>query len=86
MKILLREELRTLMEKPGGPAASIYMPTQRGPDTLQGPVRLDNLLRQAEQQLVKAGLRAVEARRWLQPARDLERDAEFWRGQADGLA
>jgi hypothetical protein len=52
----------------------------------QDPIRLKNLLGRAEERLIESGLRAVEARALLAPARRLIDDASFWRSQADGLA
>ena len=55
--------LRDLMDKKPGLCVSIYAPTHRsGPEVQQGPIRLKNLLKRAEEQLVEGGLRAPEAR------------------------
>lgn len=87
MKVLDRRELKGLAEGRKGPCVSIFMPTHRkGPETQQGPIRLKNLLREAEQQLVKLEVRPVEARNWLAPAAALLEDFHFWQHQSDGLA
>jgi len=86
MKILSREELGTLMQSLGEPAVSIYMPTHRTGDIEQDPIRLKNLLREAEGQLVDYGLRVPDARSLLEPARQLLPDLHFWQHQGDGLA
>ena len=63
------------------------MPTHRaGRETRQNPIRLKNLLREAETQLLGEGLRSSEAEALLAPMESLLRDAHFWRHQSDGLA
>ncbi|MFO7772622.1 MAG: hypothetical protein R6V59_01530 [Dehalococcoidia bacterium] len=86
MRILSREDLAALMQDPGNPAVSIYMPTHRAGDIEQDPIRLKNLLREAESQLVDYGLRTADARSLLEPARQLLPDSHFWNYQDDGLA
>lgn len=87
MDILPRNELQLLMEEQGSPCVSIYLPMYRAfPDTQQNPVRLKNLLREAEERLVEDGLRGEEAREILKPAQLLLDDAVFWQYPSDGLA
>jgi hypothetical protein len=87
MNLLSKKELKTLIEKPGGWCVSIYMPTHRVfPETKQDPIRLKNLLREAEERLKTAGLRSQEAKKLLKPAKTLIKDGLFWQYQADGLA
>jgi hypothetical protein len=70
------------------------MPTHRaGPETQQDPIRLKNLIGQAEERLLAAdhsrdqrGLRAPEAKARLEPASRLIQDSIFWQRQSDGLA
>jgi hypothetical protein len=87
MALLSKSELRTLLEHQDGWCVSIYMPTHRaGPDIQQDPIRLKNLLSEAEERLTEAGVRAAEARALLAPAQELADLSVFWRHQADGLA
>jgi hypothetical protein len=87
MTLLSKEELRTLVADHPGPCVSIYMPTHRsGEGTRQDPIRFRNLLRKAEEELIQSGLRTVDARTLLQPARELEGYSPFWRHMSDGLA
>ena len=86
MKNLSNEELRLLMQTPGDPAVSIYMPTQRTGDIEQNQIRLKNMLREAEKQLLEHGLRTPDAGSLLEPAQRLLPDMSFWQEQADGLA
>ncbi len=86
MKVLLRNELKELIERPRELSASIYMPTHRTGSTLEGPARIANLLDQSERNLVEAGMRGASAKKMLEPARALQTDADFWRRQGDGLA
>lgn len=87
MSLLTREELKRLSEEQNGSLVSFYMPMRRaGPETRQNPIRLKNLIDQAESQLVDHGIRAAEARQLLQPAQELVDDYNFWQNQSDGLA
>jgi hypothetical protein len=87
MNVLDRKELKGLVENREGPCVSIFMPTHRkGPETQQGPIRLKNLLREAEQQLVELEVRPAKAREWLAQAAALLEDFNFWQYQSDGLA
>jgi hypothetical protein len=87
MKLLSKEELRHLVETRDEPSVSIFMPTHRvGTEVQQDPIRLKNLLNEAEESLVVSGLRAPQAQELLGPARDLLDDDIFWQHQSDGLA
>jgi hypothetical protein len=87
MDILTRDELRALTKKPDGSCVSIYMPTHRvGAEIQQDPIRLKNLLAEAEEHLLTRGLRTSEAKELLEPAGRLLQDGLFWQRQSDGLA
>jgi hypothetical protein len=87
MDLLLRNDLKALAEKQNGLCVSIFMPThQTWPKTQQEPIRLKNLLRTAEEYLVKNGLRAPEAKKLLEPPQIFFTDTSFWRYQSHGLA
>lgn len=87
MFLLPVEELKILMADRPGWCVSLFMPTHRsGEDTRQDPIRFDNLLRRAESELVKNGMRTVDARALLEPAFRLEGHSPFWRHMSDGLA
>ncbi|HEU5417696.1 MAG TPA: hypothetical protein VFV41_08395 [Streptosporangiaceae bacterium] len=88
MADLLRpEDVRELAGHEGGPCVSVFMPAHRvTPDSGQDPIRLRNLLDEAEKQLAAAGLRAPAAREVLAPGRDLLIPDPFWSYQSDGLA
>jgi hypothetical protein len=86
MRILSREELRKLIESPQQPMVSIYMPAHRTGDTEQDPIRLKNLLRDAENQLIRNGMDVPNASKLLKPAQQLLSDSYFWQHQGDGLA
>jgi len=57
-----------------------------GTETQEDPIRLKNLLRRAEEQLVESGLRAPQAKKLLEPAQALVSDTMFWSHQEEGLA
>jgi len=85
--ILSRLELESLMTPSGGAHISIFMPTYRaGRETQQNRIRLKNLVRDAEKQLIEMGYRVPDAKALLQPAEDLLGPTGFWRYTGDGLA
>jgi len=84
--VLSREKLRTLIERPAGTGISIYMPTHPVVDTKQDQIRLKNLLRRGEKELIDSGMRSTEARHLLEPAEKLSADDFFWQHQGEGLA
>jgi hypothetical protein len=87
MDLLTVNELKTLIEARDGAFVSLYMPTHRRGEKIQeDPVRLKNLLGEAEEALQESGLRAPEAQHLLEPAYQLVWDGDFWQHQSDGLA
>jgi hypothetical protein len=65
---------------------SMYMRTHRAGDEIQqDPIRLKNLLGQAEEQLLEAGSSRPKTDDLLSPARALVDDALFWQRQGHGL-
>ncbi len=86
MSLITRSEIETLIAPHEAPCITLTMPTHRkGPDVLENPIRLKNLLDRAEERLVGAGQRAPEVRTLLEPARDLVERNSFWQRQSDGL-
>ncbi len=87
MSLVRRSELRALAETGNGWHVSLYMPVHPlGFEAQQNPVRLKNLLSQAEEELVAGGMRRPEALELLAPAERLLADGWFWRYQSEGLA
>lgn len=88
MSLLSQPELENLARQQADWCVSIYMPTHRvGSEIQQDPIRLKNLLNEADNRLQEAGLRSPDARQLLEPAYDLvPRQREFWQHQSDGLA
>jgi hypothetical protein len=87
MDSLDKDELKALMQKHEGLCVSIFMPTYRtGVESQQNQIRLKNLLKDAEEKLAAAGLRAQEIEKLLEPASGLLNNIPFWRRQSDGLA
>lgn len=87
MDIIRKEDLKALSKKRNGWHTSIFMPTHRaGSEIQQDPIRLKNLVAEAERRLIAAGLRSPEAKEQLQPASSLVEDRLFWKRQSDGLA
>lgn len=77
------EQLTRLIDATGDPLVSIYLPTARaGRETRQGPIRLKNLVAEAE-----ARLAARDADPgMLDRVRDRIDDYDFWQHQSEGLA
>ena len=87
MDILTRAELEQLMHKEQQWCVSIYLPTHRtGREAQQDPIRLKNLLREAEQHLSARGVSTRDAQKTLEPATKFLQDSYFWQHQSDGLA
>ena len=87
MDLALQDEIKELMGKRSDCCVSLYLPTHKtGRERLQDPIRLDNLLREAEKELVAAGTRPPEARDLLQPAQELLQDALFTHSMDEGLS
>ena len=87
MNLISQDEIRTLIQKTGGPCVSIFMPTVRVGDTQQNPIRLKNLLRSVHDRLeADWGLRNGRVGSLLEPVRDLLDDQTFWEHQSEGLA
>lgn len=87
MSLLSRDELRSIVQEAQPPSVSIYLPTHRaGAETQQGPIRLKNLLRQAESRLDARGTPQESIDRTLGPVRALLKNTPFWQHQDHGLA
>ncbi len=87
MDILRREELEELAAVRDKFCTSIYMPTHvKGVETLQDHIRLKNLLKRAEQELDRRGMRPANAREMLAQAQAMVGDYEFWQYQREALA
>ena len=84
---LSRLELESLMTPAEGAHVSLFMPTYRvGRETRQNRIRLKNLIRDAEKQLIELGYRVPDAKALLQPAEDLLGPIGTWMDSGDGLA
>ena len=82
-----RNELRALMEQPLGPCISLFLPAYRaGAEVQQNPLRLRNLIREAEHHLLLNDLPIPQVEALLEPARELLGDELFWLHPDDGLA
>lgn len=81
------DELNTLLQAPVGVCLSLFMPTQRADsDIRQGPIRLENLIRDATQRLCDRGLPHAAIQALLDPIQPLPADRRFWQHQREGLA
>lgn len=79
------QTVRTLVETTGRHCVSIYMPTHRA-GSEQDPIRLKNLLGEAQAELIAMGVRRPVADKLLNPATQLLASGRFWAEQGSGLA
>jgi hypothetical protein len=87
MDVLNKTDLEKIILEEDKPCISIYMPThQTGVEVQQDPIRLKNLLREAERLLSNQRLNPREIEKMLEPASKLLQDSYFWQHQSDGLA
>ncbi|HSL31283.1 MAG TPA: hypothetical protein VK900_18925 [Anaerolineales bacterium] len=87
MDILNPADLKHLIEQQGKWCVSLFMPTHRmGREQQQDPIRLKNLLAEAETKLLANGIRRPEVQRLMDPAEQLLWNRTFWQHQSDGLA
>ena len=87
MNLFTIDELTTLTTASNSACISIYTPMERlGIETKQNPIRLKNLVRQAEEKLLALGLSRQDVKELLQPIYELDLPDDFWRHQSDGLA
>lgn len=86
MDLISRNELHELMEDRGKISLSLYMPTHRTGDIQQDPIRLKNLIREAEEKLKQQQLDEEQNKKFLQPVRDLLEHGTIWKYMSDGLA
>jgi hypothetical protein len=87
LSVITREDIQNLLQIPGRPCVSIYMPTFRaGAETQQNPIRLKNLLRRVQERLEERGMRSADAAELMRPARELVDAPAFWQTQSEGVA
>ena len=87
LSTIRREDIEDLLQLPGRPRISIYMPTFRaGVETQQNPIRLKNLLRSVQETLEESGMESTDAAELMTPVRELVDDQAFWQTASDGLA
>lgn len=82
-----RDSLNMLFNITGNPCISIYMPAHKiSSEAVQDPIRLKNLLRQAEEALAAQDYRKPEIEHLLDPMKALLEDTDYWNYQSNGLA
>ncbi len=87
LSTIRREDIEDLLQLPGRPRISIYMPTFRaGVETQQNPIRLKNLLRSVQEKLAESGMESTGAAELMAPVRELVDDQAFWQAASEGLA
>src|SRR5690554_6614447 len=80
-------DMKPLIEQRGNWCVSLYMPTgQTGSGQQQDPLRLKNLLAEAETKLLGNGLHRSEVQTLMRSTERLLWDQEFWDNQQAGLA
>jgi len=86
MNALRRADLVRTLEESGGQVISIYMPVRSGAESRQNPVRLKNLLRDAEAQLGRRQADSAEVPQMLAPAWELVESGDLSGQVGKGLA
>ena len=87
MDTLEPADIKLLIGHHGTWCVSLYMPAQRPErEQQQAPIRLKNLLAEAETILLANGVRRSEVQKMMRPAEELLWDKEFWRNRGGGLA
>jgi hypothetical protein len=87
MDTLSRSDLMAMLAPQRPPCLSIYLPMHgEGREREQDPLRLAQLIDQAQAELEKFGQSSVEARDFLAPLRALSVDTDLWNQRSDGLA
>lgn len=87
MSVPTQEDIRSLSSAAEFPCVSIFLPTiKAGPQTQQNPIRMKNLLREADGQLEAQGVDEDQRAELLKPGWEMVDDLDFWQHQSDGLA
>lgn len=88
MTTITRDELQSLAAASDPACASLYLPLNRSfPHGVEDATRFRALVDRAVQQLTGQGVPAASVSELVQPARDLQADATFWKNHgAEGLA
>ena len=87
MSLLTKDQILEIAGSAGELGVSILMPTHRaGAEVRQDPIRLKNLLNEAENRLTARGLRRDDADAMLAPAVEILDSADFWQHRSEGLA
>ena len=87
MKIVFKNEIDHFLKNTEYPCVSFFMNTHRaGAETQQDPIKLKNLLKDAEKQLSSFNLNEDTRAKLLKPARRLLEDNDFWQHQSEALA
>jgi hypothetical protein len=82
-----RNALNELLSQEAEPCLSLFLPVHRaGRDAEQNPIRLKNMLHDAESQLIESGMRGSDVRALLADVSPFVNDTTFWRQGGDGLA
>lgn len=87
MQTISKEELNALLQNQTDPCVSIFMPVKRtGPEIRPNAIQLKDLIREAEEKLVRSGLSISTVEKILAPANDFLNDIYFWKQPGKGLA
>ncbi len=87
MNLLSKTEIENLFNFKDRLCVSIYLPTEKaGRETRQNSIRFKSLLQEAESKLMDSGLTTSEADEFLQEAKTLIDNYDFWQHQVEGLA
>ena len=78
MDFVKTDDLEALLVKREGPCVSMFMPTERvGAEVQQNPIRLKNMIAQAEDSLIETKLSASQRRDLLASIQAMQKDHAF---------
>lgn len=87
MDLIKKQDFIELIEHKDKVCVSIFMPAHPvGREMQQDPIRLRNLLTEAQTKLEESGMRQPDAIEFLKPINELLDDEDFWQHQSEGLA
>ena len=87
MDTITKSDLHALLASHAPPCISIYVPTHPvGREGENDFLRFTQLVDQAQEKVAKMGGRAVEARDFVAPLRELAEDTSLWQNRSHGLA
>ncbi|MCI5059358.1 MAG: hypothetical protein MRY83_24815 [Flavobacteriales bacterium] len=84
MKLLKKKDLKQIISKKGDINASLFIPTHRDGSDINR-IQFSSILKELKSKIITV-LEEDEAKKFLRPFYELEKNTSFWKYQSDGLA